>query len=163
VPDKQSNQPELQPEPGWTEIHRPAPLGPPPTFVTGDDDSDRLRVRYYRQPLNGRLVGKAWFGPGAQGPPGHAHGGSISAVLDEAMGFAGWISNLTVVAAEITIRFVEMLPLGQVVQFEAWVERVDGRKVITGSRLFGMDGTTYGEGSGVFVVIKAEKFLKGAK
>ena len=76
------------------------------------------------------------------------------------MGFASWITGLTVVAAEITIRFVEMLPLGQEVQFEAWVERVDGRKVLTGSQVLGMDGTVYGKGTGLFIVIDAEKFRK---
>ena len=105
-------------------------------------------------------MGKAWFGPGAQGPPGHAHGGSISALLDEAMGYASWVAGLTVVAAEITIRFIEMLPLGQEVHFEAWVERVDGRKVLTDSQVLGVDGTIYGKGNGLFIVIDAEKFLK---
>ena len=158
--DNQNEQPQLLPEPDWTEIDQPAAFGPCPTFVTGGDDTDRLRVRYYFRPENKHLVGKAWFGPGAQGPPGHAHGGSISALLDEAMGFAGWVIGLTVVAAEITIRFLEMLPLGQEVQFEAWVDHVEGRKVITGSKVYGADGTIYGEGSGIFIVIDAEKFSK---
>jgi predicted thioesterase len=74
------------------------------------------------------------------------------------MGFAGWVAGLTVVAAEITIRFVEMLPLGQEVEFEAWVKQVDGRKVTTGSHVVGTDGTTYGEGSGLFIVIDVDKF-----
>ena len=156
----QSEQPALLPEPGWSEIRHPAAFGSHPTFVTGGDDTDRLRVRYYFRPDDEHLVGKAWFGPGAQGPPGHAHGGSISALLDEAMGFASWIAGLTVVAAEITIRFVEMLPLGQEVHFEAWVERVDGRKVLTGSQVLGVDGTIYGKGNGLFIVIDANQFRK---
>ncbi len=151
-------QPTLLPEPGWVEIPDPIAFGPRPTFVTGGDDTDRLRVRYYLQPKDGHLVGKAWFGPGAQGPPGHAHGGSISALLDEAMGSSAWIEGLTVVAAEITIKFVEMLPLGQEVLFEAWVEKVKGRKVTTAGQVVGMDGTIYGKGSGLFIVIDVEKF-----
>jgi len=158
MPEKQIEQVQLLPEPGWTDIDRPTTLGTSPTFVTGGDDTDRLRVRYYFQPEDKHIVGKVWFGPGAQGPPGHAHGGSISALLDEAMGFAGWANGLTVVAAEITIRFVEMLPLDQEVQFAAWVERVDGKKIFAKSRVFGADGTTYGEGSGLFIVIDVEQF-----
>ncbi len=156
----QSEQPALQPEPGWSAIDHPAAFGSRPTFLTGGDDTDRLRVRYYYRSQDEHLVGKAWFGPGAQGPPGHAHGGSISALLDEAMGFASWVAGLTVVAAEIKIRFIEMLPLGHEVQFEAWVKRVNGRKVLTGSRVLGPDGTVFGKGTGLFIVIDAEKFRK---
>lgn len=156
--DEQSKNHDLLPEPGWSELSRPASLGSHPTFVSGNDDTDRLRVKYYYRQHDKHLVGKAWFGPGAQGPPGHAHGGSISALLDEAMGFASWVDDLTVVAAEITIRFIEMLPLEQEVQFEAWVEQVNGRKVTTGSRVFGTDGTIYGKGTGLFIVIDVEKF-----
>ena len=148
----------LAPELGWTELRQPAAFGPHPTFVTGGDDTDRLRVRYFYQPADGHVVGKAWFGPGAQGPPGHAHGGSISALLDEAMGYASWVADLTVVAAEITIRFLEMLPLDQVVQFEAWVDRVDGKKVQAAGRIFSQDGATYSKGTGLFIVVDAEKF-----
>ena len=155
---KQPEPPNLQPEPGWSQLRQPAAFGPHPTFVTGGDDSDRLRVRYYYQADNGHIVGKAWFGPGAQGPPGHAHGGSISALLDEAMGYASWVANLTVVAAEITIRFLEMLPLDQVVLFEAWVDQVDGKKVQAASRVFTQDGAIYSKGTGLFIVIDAEKF-----
>ena len=150
--------PNLQPEPGWSELRQPAALGPHPLFVTGGDDTDRLRVRYYYQPDNGHVVGKAWFGPGAQGPPGHAHGGSIAALLDEAMGYASWVANFTVVAAEITIQFREMLPLGQVVEFAAWVDHVDGKKVRAAGRVFTRGGATYSEGSGLFIVVDVEKF-----
>ncbi|NOZ39464.1 MAG: PaaI family thioesterase [Planctomycetes bacterium] len=153
-----TEQPTLLPEPDWVELTMPIAFGALPTFVSGGDDTDRLRVRYYFQPKDGRLVGKAWFGPGAQGPPGHAHGGSISALLDEAMGSAAWIDGLTVVAAEITIKFVEMLPLGLEVLFEAWVEKVKGRKVTTAGQVVGVDGTVYGKGTGLFIVIDVEKF-----
>jgi hypothetical protein len=29
-------------------------------------------VRYFRRDADGALVGKAWYGKGAAGPPGHA-------------------------------------------------------------------------------------------
>lgn len=150
--------PLLAPEPGWCELTLPSHLGFRPNFVTGQNDSDRLRVRYFRRRSDQRVVGKAWFGPGAQGPPGHAHGGSISALLDEAMGLAGWVEGYSVVAARITINFREMLPLGREVQFESWVDRVDGKKVLTRSRLFDADGTLFGDGSGLLVIIDTERF-----
>ena len=37
-----------------------------------------------------------------QGPPGHADGGSLAAVLDEAMGAAVWLAGHSVVAAHLS-------------------------------------------------------------
>jgi len=152
--------PNLEPEEGWTLASLPKEFGFQPTFVSGDDDTDRLRVRYYLRDDDQRIVGKAWFGPGAQGPPGHAHGGSISALLDEAMGLACWMAGHTVVAAKLTVRFIEMLPLGQEIIFEAWIKETDGRKIITRSCLHHPNGTLYGKGSGLFIVIEPEKFKR---
>jgi acyl-coenzyme A thioesterase PaaI-like protein len=157
---KDRQPPSLGPEEGWTRASVPNEMGFQPTFVSGANDSDRLRVRYYLRASDQRVVGKAWFGPGAQGPPGHAHGGSISALLDEAMGLACWMAGHTVVAAKLTITFIEMLPLGQEIVFEAWVKNVDGRKIVARSLLHHPDGNLYGKGSGLFIVIDAEKFKR---
>jgi len=116
-------------------------------------------VRYFTD-AEGRLVGKAWFGPGALGPPGHAHGGSIAAVLDEAMGAAAWLAGHRAVAVHLATDFRRMLPLGTDAIFEAWIERVDGRKVSTRSRLFGPDGETSAEASALFLVLDPVRFAE---
>ena len=48
-------------------------------------------IHYFRTGPDRSLRAKVLFGPGTQGPPGHAHGGSMAAVLDEAMGGAAWM------------------------------------------------------------------------
>jgi hypothetical protein len=42
--------------------------------------------------------------------------------------------------------------------FEAFVEEVAGRKVITRSRLYGPGDVTHGDGTGLFLMLSAEKF-----
>ena len=150
--------PTLKPEPGWQEFDIPAELGFGPSFVSGEADTDRLRVCYFVQSDDRRLVGKAWFGPGTQGPPGHAHGGSISALLDEAMGISAWVAGYAVVAARITVNFREMLPLGTEVQFAAGIAGVDGRKILTEGRLFGSDGTRFADADALFIQIDRKRF-----
>ncbi len=145
-------------EVGWTPIEPLESVGPGRSFVSGEPSGDRLRVRYYRRERDGALVGKIWFGPGAEGPPGHAHGGSMAAVLDEAMGAGAWLAGHAVVAAKLTINFRRMLPLENEVLLETWVERVDGKKVVTRGRLFDRDGEPYAEGEGLFIVLGAERF-----
>src|SRR5258708_1464459 len=110
------------------------------SFVSGDPEGDTLRVAYFRRAGDRRLVGRAWFGPGSAGPPGHAHGGSMAAVLDEAMGAAAWMAGHKVVAVQLDTSFRRMLPLGTDAWLEAWVERAEERKVWTAGRLFDDQG-----------------------
>ncbi len=131
-------------------------IGRGPVFVSGEPAGDRLRVRYFRRRSDGAMIAKAWFGPGSEGPPGHAHGGSIAAVLDEAMGLAAWVAGHAVVAGRLTTTFRAMLPLNREYTVEAWIERCSGRKITTKCHL--TDGEQiYAEGEALFVKLDAEK------
>ena len=146
--DTASN-PDLNGEPGWTATGLPSDFGIV-SFVSGEPEGERLRVRYYRGPQGG-LCGKVWFGPGTQGPPGHAHGGSIASILDEGMGAATWMGGHPAVALELVSRFRNMIPLGTVATITAEISETEGRKVRTVGRLEGSDGTLYAEGEGLFL------------
>jgi len=156
--------PEVVPEPGWTPIDPFRLEGGAGSFVTGSGgpgqppESGRLRVRYFLRAGDQRLVGKAWFGPGAQGPPGHAHGGAIAAVLDEAMGAAAWVAGHIAVAARLDTSFQRMVPLGTDATLEAWVEREEGRKIWTVGRLLDGAGETFAAASGLFIELPPERF-----
>ena len=126
-------------------------------FVSGDPQSDRLRVRYFHRKADGVLVALVWFGPGTEGPPGHAHGGSVASALDEAMGGAAWHAGYPVVAARISIDFRQMVPIGLEATVEARVEQVDGRKIRARGRLTGPDGTVYADGEGLFIVLQPDQ------
>ena len=117
----------LTPEPGWR------PLTPfwesmgTRSFVSSDDDPDRIRVRYFAAD-DGTVWARAVFGPGAEGPPGHAHGGALAALLDEAMGMAALATGRIVVAARIEVDFRALVPLGDVVTVELVAEAGEGAK-----------------------------------
>jgi acyl-coenzyme A thioesterase PaaI-like protein len=151
--------PEVVPEAGWTPIDPFRLEGGAGSFVTGDaQGQSRLRVRYFLRSGDGRLVGRAWFGPGAQGPPGHAHGGAIAAVLDEAMGAAAWVAGHIAVAARLDTNFQRMVPLGTDATLEAWVEREEGRKIWTAGRLLDGDGEPFAAAGGLFIELSPERF-----
>lgn len=143
------------PRAGWKPVDLPHTVGTA-TFL-GDEEGNRLRVRYYQVSDPPTLAAKVWFGPGAQGPPRHAHGGSIAALLDEAMGGAAWIFGHPVVAAEITTRFKRMLPLDARYLIRARVVAVRGRKVEAEAELRGLDESLFAEGEGVFVELDTER------
>lgn len=144
-------------EDDWVAIGPLESVGTGRSFVSGEPHGDRLRVRYFKRSRDGALVGKIWFGPGAEGPPGHAHGGSMAAVLDEAMGAGAWMAGFPVVAAKLSVDFRRMLPLDTEVLLETWVDRVDGRKVTTRGRLFARSGEEYATGEGLFIAVGADR------
>ncbi len=150
--------PEVRAEPDWTPVEPPRLEGGRGSLVSGDPEGGCLRVLYFRRETDRRLVGRAWFGPGATAPPGHAHGGSIAAVLDEAMGAAAWMAGHPAVAVRLVTDFRRMLPIGTDAWLEARIERVEGRKVWTRGELRDGEGGLFAEAEGLFVRLDPERF-----
>ena len=148
--------PELDPEPDWTEFDDFHRVASQRSFVL--DGDDRLRVKFFADG-DDAIVGKAWFGPGAEGPPKHAHGGSVAAVLDQAMGTAAWALGHTVLAGEINVQFLEILPLGETIRIETAREGKDDRRVEMSARLVGEDGTVYSRSTGTFIEVDVDRFI----
>ena len=151
VPEEMDSVPDLSGDPGWTPARLPTDVGIE-SFVSGNPAGQRLQVRHY---LDGDQVLRArvWFGPGSQGPPGHAHGGSMAAVLDKVFAGAVWLSGYPAVALELTSRFRKMLPLGTVATVTARVQSIEGRKVRVSGRIEGSDGTVFAEGEALFLAL----------
>jgi len=141
-------------EPGWEPVWPFPPGTEGRSFVSGRDNHSRLRVAYFRARNDDRLLARAWFGARAEGPPAHAHGGAIAAVLDEAMGGACWMHGHRVLAGRIGVTFLRPVPLGTDATVEAWIDLVDGRKISARARLLGKGGTTLAESEGVFIVLR---------
>lgn len=147
--------------PGWSSIDDDAIHAiTKNSFVSGDASSSRIRAAYFFRDVDHAVVGRAWFGPGAEGPPRHAHGGSMAALLDEVMGFACWLKGHRVLAKKIEISFLRSLPLGTVVGFEGAIVGVDGRAVTSAGKLVLPSGEVCAEGRGVFVEVSAERLSR---
>jgi acyl-coenzyme A thioesterase PaaI-like protein len=149
--------PELKSEPGWKPIDDLSRIGGSRTFITGKENTHILRLSYCSRDEDGALVGKAWFGPGAEGPPQHAHGGAIAAVFDEIMGAAAWLAGYPILAARVSVDFKKPVPLGKIIIYEAQVSKTEGRRVFVTARMHAGKSEPYATGSGVFVLIDPEK------
>lgn len=86
-----------------------------------------------------------------QGPPGHAHGGSLIALLDEAMGAAAWNAGHQAVAANLQFNLRASVPLETDVSVYGEVVRVEGRKVFCTASVILPDGSVAVEAEGIFV------------
>ena len=144
------------PHEGWTLLPPRQSLGFGASFVAGDS-GDRLQVAYFVRDADSAMVGRAWFGPLAEGPPGHAHGGAIAAVLDDVMGSSAWLAGHRAVAAKIEVDFKRPVPLGNTTTFLGLVLRAEGKRVHVRGELLLPDGTLAAASTGLFIVIDVQK------
>ncbi len=99
-----------------------------------------------------RVRGAARFGWAYQGPPAHLHGGFVAALFDEALGMAQSLSGNPGMTGTLTVRYRKPTPLYRDLTIEAWVDRVEGRKIFTTSRLY-CDDTLLAEAEAIFVSV----------
>jgi len=143
---------DLSGEEDWNEFDAPSLVGDSLRFVSGEPEGNRFRTRYYRD-AEQHLHARIWFGPETEGPPGHAHGGSIAAVMDEALGLAAWAAGYPIVVGNLNVSFRAMLPIKKVVTLESQVVSVEGRKVMVHGKLFCDEETVYAEGQCLCITI----------
>lgn len=150
---------QVEPPEGCVPIITPFGSGINKSFVDGDPEGERLRVQMFVREEDKRVISKIWWGPHAEGPPGHAHGGSMAAVLDHTMGVACWVEGYPVVAASITINFHRGLPLAALYTVENWVERTEGKKVYAAGKIYLDDADApFSTGSGLFIAKSLDDF-----
>ena len=104
----------------------------------------------------GRIHGTGTFGAPYEGPPGYVHGGMIALAFDELLGIANITSGHPGMTGTLTVRYRRPTPLGQELDFEAWTERVEGRRITTRGRITA-HGTLTAEAEGLFVVVNPER------
>ena len=148
--------PDLSAPPDWRELNSISFLSYM-SYVSGEPNGNRIRMKYYRHKETKEMLAKVWFGPGAQGPPGQAHGGSSAAVMEAGMGVAAWLSGHLVLAAKLNIEYKKLLPLGTVATLEARVVEVKGIRVKMIAELKSEEGEFFCKAEGLFIKIKPER------
>ena len=104
------------------------------------------------------------------GPPGHAHGGSTAAILDEVMGTAVWANQFASLTSSIEVKYLRPMPIPATYLIEANIESVEqedrqraGRSVkrttISASASISSEetGVVHSSSTGSFVEIKGRK------
>jgi acyl-coenzyme A thioesterase PaaI-like protein len=148
------DRPDLGGESDWTPFNAASLVGSSLRFVSGDPKGKRFRVRFYRDSEQ-HLKARVWFGPETEGPPSHAHGGSIAAVLDEVLGLAAWAAGYPIVVGNLNVSFRNLLPLQKVVTVESKIISAEGRKIVVHGRIY-CGKTTYAVGEGLCITIPAK-------
>ncbi len=97
-----------------------------------------------------RVVASVRLREAHQGFAGLAHGGVVSAIFDEVLAMATIVSGLAGATASLKVEYRRPTPLHEDLRFEAWVERVQRRRIqVRGHGLLG--GEVLSEAEGLFI------------
>jgi Thioesterase superfamily len=102
-----------------------------------------------------KIIGRVVFGAAYEGPPNFVHGGIIALAFDEMLGMANIASGHPGMTGTLTVRYRRPTPLYREVDFEAWVVRVEGRRIATRGTL-SCDDRLCAECDGLFVQPRPE-------
>jgi acyl-coenzyme A thioesterase PaaI-like protein len=97
-----------------------------------------------------------------QGAPGLAHGGVISAAMDEGMGYLLWLVQKPAVTAHLEVDYRRPLPVGSRLELEGRVDRMEGRKIFA-SMEGRMDGEVVVEAKALFLKVGVKHFIQHAE
>ncbi|MBI5882978.1 MAG: PaaI family thioesterase [Elusimicrobia bacterium] len=145
--------PTFKPKPGWTSVDPFWQMKTSGCYLSRDGSDRKLKIRYYAEEGKDCFHALVWFGPDSEGPPGHAHGGAVAAVLDEALGAAAWARGLIVMTAKLTVKFRRAVPLGLLAVVDAHVRRAGGSRVLVSGSLTDGRGRTFAEAEGIFLKV----------
>jgi len=93
------------------------------------------------------------------GPPGHAHGGIIATILDEAMGKVNKLRHVIALTSTITIDYLKPVPLNKPLRVESWEVRVRGRYHTNAAEILNQQGDVLAQSKGLFIAIDPHKMF----
>ena len=120
-------------------VGRCNPVAPPVTIT-------------FQPPL---ALGVATFAATHEGAPEWVHGAAVAAAFDMVLTAANLVHGVAGPTVSLSLRYRRPTLLAQECRFEAWVESVKGRRVLTRGRLVQEAGTTV-EAEGEFASLRYE-------
>jgi acyl-coenzyme A thioesterase PaaI-like protein len=106
-----------------------------------------------------RVRGEVTLEERHQGAPGFAHGGAVATALDDTLGTL--VLGHPGVTARLEINYRRPAFLHRRFELEAWVERVEGRKIEMAAEMR-EDGDVVADATALFIQVDREHFLQGA-
>jgi acyl-coenzyme A thioesterase PaaI-like protein len=110
--------------------------------VAGDDGSNAVEAR-------------GTFGAAYEGPPSFVHGGWVACAFDEVLGIANIAAGHPGMTARLVVHYRKPTPLFRELTLRAWVDRVEGRRVMSRAEMYDGDTLT-AEAEGLFVQPRPE-------
>lgn len=115
-------------------VGRCNPLSPPMHMVLRD----------------GKAIGEVTFGDAYEGPPNCVHGGMVALTWDHVLALSNMLLNARGPTAWLHIEYRKPTPLLTPLRFEAWIDRVEGKKIFAKGVCYA-NGEVVTEATGLFI------------
>ncbi len=123
-------------------------------FMCGRGNEYGLKANYYTDTVKQQVVSEIIIPSRFNGWPGHAHGGIVAALLDEAAFRAIWIDgdyDKSMVTMNLKIQLRQPTPTEQPLKTIGWVLEMSETKAVTASEIRLLDGTLLAKGKATLV------------
>lgn len=128
-------------------------------FACGKNNPEGMHLRFSYEEESGRFVSRFRLGRRYTGPPGHAHGGVIATILDEAMGKVNKLHNVVALTSDIAVQYLKPVPLKQPLRVEARGVSVRGRRHVNAAEILNQRGEVLARSRGTFVAIDPQRMF----
>lgn len=126
-------------------------------FGCGMNNRSGLRLKFFTDP-EGHIVCHARLARRFAGPPGHAHGGIIATLLDEAMSKANRARGIVAMTRHLEVQYLRPVPLGHPITLTARHMEASGRRHHCQAQIADSSGQILATGKAVFVAIDPDHF-----
>jgi uncharacterized protein (TIGR00369 family) len=128
-------------------------------FACGRNNAEGMRLRFTYDEERDRFVCRFRLGKRYTGPPGHAHGGIIATILDEAMGKVNKLRHVIALTSTITVDYLKPVPLNKPLRVESREVRVRGRYHTNAAQILNQKGEVLAHSKGLFIAIDPHKMF----
>ncbi|HZS28261.1 MAG TPA: PaaI family thioesterase [Candidatus Angelobacter sp.] len=128
-------------------------------FACGQDNAQGMHLKFHLDEAGRRSYCKFRLPKKYQGPPGHAHGGVIATILDEAMGKVNKLRSVIALTKQMEIEYLKPVPLEAQLFVEGHEKSVRGRKHINVAEIRNQKNEVLARGRGLFIAIDPIKMF----
>lgn len=133
-------------------------------FACGKDNPQGMRLKFYVDEEARHAVCQFKLARRYQGPPGHAHGGIIATILDEAMGKVNRLSRVVALTRAMNVEYLKPVPLGKQLTVTGRARQTQGREHTNVAEITDDQGQVLARSTGKFIAVDVTgmfaKFIK---
>ena len=129
-------------------------------FACGKDNADGMHLKFVLDYEAKQAICKFKLSRKYTGPPGHAHGGVIATILDEAMGKVNRLREVIALTSQITVDYLRPVPLNKPLRVESREVSVRGRRHINEAEILNDRGDVLARSRGTFIAIDPHRMFK---
>jgi uncharacterized protein (TIGR00369 family) len=126
-------------------------------FACGPDNPDGMKLLFVFDESKHQATCEFQLARRFQGPPGHAHGGIIATILDEAMGKVNKLRSVVAFTKSMDVRYLKPVPLGVPLKAVGFERYVEGREHHNSAEIRNQNGDVLATSEGVFIALDLDR------